>query len=123
MEDRNETAARVAQMLAQSETAVDQAYSALAGFAASLPEFQTNARLSAVYGHELFDMLTRAQSKIVEARGEVVQAHNRLAALQRKLRIDVVATGPVDKPDPGQEPGGPIRPTGVEPFLSMARAA
>ncbi len=84
-----------------------------------LPELQKAAGLSPVYGHELFGMISRSQSSIVAARGDLVDAHNRLSAIQRKLGIEVVATGPVDKPDPGQETP---KPTGYQPTPIYAQA-
>lgn len=111
MESRNEAALRVSHLLARSEGAIDGAYKALAELAANLPELQRSAGLSAVYGHELFGMVNRSQASIVVARDDIVAAHNRLYALKRKLGIEVVATGPVDKPDPWTEPGGPKVPT------------
>ncbi len=119
MESRNEAALRLSHTLSKSENAVDAAYRALGEFSMQLPELQKAAGLSPVYGHEVFGMISRSQAAIVAARGDLVEAHNRFSAIQRKLGIEVVATGPINKPDPGEETP---KPTGrdVTPIYSRA---
>lgn len=100
MEHRTEAALRTLGLLQKSEAAIDAAYRAVAQLSLALPDLQKDAGLSPVYGHELFGTVAASQTAIVAARSEMVAAHNRLYAIERKLGLSITAAGPLDKPDP-----------------------
>lgn len=91
-----------------AETAIDQALTETAFLAAALPSARAEAYLSAVTGQRVFDGAAASISALAEARSHLVQTHTALAALARKLGLDTLAIGPLDKP--GDQPpigGGP----------------
>ena len=99
----------LAARLYAAETAIDRALSETAFLAAALPTARAEAYLSAVTGQRAFDGAAASISALAEARSHLVQTHTTLAALARKLGLDTLAVGPLDKP--GEQPpvGGPAR--------------
>lgn len=103
----------LAARLYTAEAAIDRALAEAAAFAAALPDARAEAWLSAVTGQRAFSGAAAAISALAEARGHLVQTHNTLAALARKLGLEALAAGPVDKP--GDTPpvgGGGVCPEG-----------
>lgn len=96
----------LAARLYAAETAIDLALARTATLAAALPEARADARLSAVTGQRAFDGVTGAVSALSNARAQLVGAHQTLAALARKLGLDVLAVGPIDKPEDTPPIGG-----------------
>lgn len=98
-------AAEVAGRLYAAEAAIDAALSATATLAALLPAARADAYLSAVTGQRAFDGTAASIGALAAARSHLVDTHNTLAALARRMGLDTVAMGPMDKPyDP--EPSG-----------------
>lgn len=103
-----------------AEAAIDQALAETAFLAAALPAARADAFLSAVAGQKVFDGAAASISSLAEARSHLVQTHTALAALARKLGLDVLAVGPLDKP--GEQPpiggggggGGGVRPADAD---------
>lgn len=95
-----------------AEAAIDQALAETAFLAAALPAARADAFLSAVAGQKVFDGAAASISSLAEARSHLVQTHTALAALARKLGLDILAVGPLDKP--GEQPpiggGGGVNP-------------
>lgn len=103
----------LAARLYTAEAAVDRAIGEAASLAAALPDARAGAWLSAVAGQRAFTGAAAAISALAEARGHLVQTHNTLAALARKMGLEALAVGPVDKP--GDTPpvgGGGVCPKG-----------
>ena len=103
----------LAARLYAAEAAIDQAMAETAALAAALPRARSEAWLSAVTGQRAFSGAAATISALAEARGHLVQTHNTLAALARKLGLEALAVGPVDKP--GDTPpvgGGGVCPAG-----------
>ena len=82
-----------------AESAIDAALTATATLAAMLPAARTEAYLSAVTGQRAFDGAAASISALAQARSHLVTTHTTLAALARKLGLDVLAVGPMDKPE------------------------
>lgn len=102
----------LATRLYAAEAAIDQALSETAFLAAALPSARADAYLSAVTGQRAFDGAAASISALAEARSHLIQTHNTLAAVARKLGLDTLAIGPLDKP--GEQPpvgGGGVRPS------------
>lgn len=85
--------------LQAAEAAVDHALIETAVLAAALPEARMRAGLSGVTGQAAFDDLAAALSALTQARARLVGAHRTLSALARRMGLDNLAAGPVDKPD------------------------
>jgi hypothetical protein len=112
----------LAARLYAAEVAIDQALIETATLAAALPAARSEAWLSAVTGQRAFDGAAGAIAALAQARANIVQTHNTLTALARKLGLDTLAVGPLDKP--GDTPpigGGETAPDMVNKILpSMA---
>lgn len=106
----------LAARLYAAEAAIDQALSETAFLAAALPSARADAYLSAVTGQRAFDGAAASISALAEARSHLVQTHTTLAALARKLGLDTLAVGPLDKP--GDQP--PLGGGGREIPLAIA---
>lgn len=96
----------VAARLYAAETAIDLALAETATLAALLPTARAEAYLSAVTGQRAFDGAAGAISALSAARSRMGQTHAALAALARKLGLDTLAVGPVDKPGDTPPIGG-----------------
>lgn len=82
-----------------TETAIDAALAEAAGLVAMLPAARAEAYLSAVTGQRAFDGAAAAISALTQARAHMVDTHNTLSALARKLGLETFAMGPLDKPE------------------------
>lgn len=96
----------VAERLYRAEISIDRALGDVADFIAILPRARSDAALAATTGQRAFDGAAGAVVALTRARGDLVSAHEVLGALARKMRIDVTATGPIDKPDDDPPIGG-----------------
>ncbi len=96
----------LAARLYAAESAIDQALIETATLAAALPAARADAWLSAVTGQRAFAGTAGAISALSDARAHIVQTHNTLTALARKLGLDALAVGPLDKPGDGPPIGG-----------------
>lgn len=96
----------LAARLYAAESAIDQALIETATLAAALPAARADAWLSAVTGQRAFAGAAAAISALSDARAHIVQTHNTLTAIARKLGLDSLAVGPVDKPGDGPPIGG-----------------
>lgn len=91
-----------------AEAAIDAALSETAQLAAMLPAARAEAYLSAVTGQKAFDGAAGAIGALAQARSHIVETHNTLAALARKLGLDILAVGPLDKPEDPVPIGGGV---------------
>ncbi|HYD27440.1 hypothetical protein [Brevundimonas sp.] len=96
----------LAARLYSAEAAIDRAMAETAALTAALPAARADAWLSAVTGQRAFSGAAAAIGALTEARGHLVQTHNTLAALARKLGLEALALGPVDKPGDTPPIGG-----------------
>lgn len=96
----------LATRLYAAESAIDHAMAETAAFAAALPEARADARLSTVTGQRAFSGAAATIGALADARGHLVQTHQTLAALARKLGLHALAGGPLDKPGDTPPIGG-----------------
>ena len=96
----------LAAQLFAAEAALDIALRETATLAAMLPQARSDAYLSAVTGQKAFEGAAATLSFLTQARGHIVDTHNRLAAIARSLKLETLAVGPVDKPDDDPPVGG-----------------
>lgn len=89
----------LANRLYAAENAIDSALTEAGALMSMLPSARTTLWLSAVTGQRIFDDAAASIQALAQARGHMVSAHNTLAALARRLGLEVLATGPVDKPE------------------------
>jgi len=98
----------ISRRLHTSESSLDTALHEMARLAALLPRARSQAGLSAVTGQRAFDGTAAAIGALTEARAHLVRTHVTLAAVARRLGLDTVAAGPLDKPDDRPPVGGNI---------------
>jgi len=119
----------LAARLYAAESAIDQALIETASLAAALPAARSDAWLSAVSGQGAFTGTAGAISALSDARGHIIQTHKTLTALARKLGLETLAVGPVDKPGDGEPigggggDGGGVVPDMVNKLLPLAHQA
>jgi len=101
----------IAGRLFAAEAAIDLALAETAGLIAMLPAARADLFLSAVTGQRAFDGAAASVAALTQARSHIVATHGSLAAVARKLGLDDLAVGPVDKPE--DRP-----PRGVEPQVT-----
>lgn len=89
----------LAARLYAAETAIDRALTETAALASILPAARADACLSAVTGQRAFDGAAASIGALAAARSHLVQTHATLAALARRLGLETLAIGPLDKPD------------------------
>jgi len=100
---------RLAERLWSAEQAVDAALGETAALMALLPQARREAALAATVAQPAFRAAADSVAALAKARGDLVEAHRTLAALARRLGLDALAAGPMDKPKddrPGPGYGG-----------------
>jgi hypothetical protein len=109
MEDdmsRRTIGAALAARLQTAEAAIDQALGAAAALAADLPAARTAASLAATVGQDAFDEAAACIGDLAEARSHIVRTHRALAAVARRLGLDDLSVGQLDKPGDRPPVGG-----------------
>lgn len=96
----------LADRLYAAESAIDRALIETATLAAALPAARSEAWLSAVTGQRAFEGAAATITALAQARAHIVQTHNTLSALARRLGLPALAVGPLDKPGDGPPIGG-----------------
>lgn len=96
----------LAARLFAAESSIDRALIETASLAAALPAARADAWLSAVTGQRAFDGAAATITALAQARSHIVQTHNTLTALARKLGLESLAVGPLDKPGDSPPIGG-----------------
>lgn len=96
----------LAARLYAAETAIDRALVESATLAAMLPAARADALLSAGTGQRAFDGTAATISALSSARSHMVSTHAALAAVARRLGLDSLAIGPLDKPGDRPPVGG-----------------
>lgn len=89
-----------------AETAIDRALIETTTLAAALPAARSEAWLSAVTGQRAFEGAAAAITALAQARAHIVRTHHTLTALARKLGLEALAVGPLDKPGDDRPVGG-----------------
>ena len=93
-----------------AEAAIDQAMADTAALAAALPAARLDAGLAAAAGHSAFDDVAASLCALSAARSHMVRTHQALAALARRLGLDILAVGQLDKPGDRPPTGGGVEP-------------
>ncbi|MFN4296029.1 MAG: hypothetical protein ACK4FB_04245 [Brevundimonas sp.] len=82
-----------------AEAALDHALIEVATLAAALPEARMRAGVSGATGQAAFEDLAACLSALTQARGRLGGGHRTLAALARRMGLETLAAGPMDKPE------------------------
>ena len=110
------TAARgVASSLRTSESSIDAALLNNFKLAANMIEARSAAKLSALYGQEALEEVTRASAALVDARRLTVEAHKKLAEVQHDIGLSTRMIG-----DDGEKPRMPGSTGAFDPLRVVA---
>lgn len=99
---------RLSERLHRAEAALDHALAEVAGLTAALPGARNEALLSATTGQKAFTGAAACVASLTEARAHLIETHKTLGALARRLGLEAVAIGPLDKPEDDTPVGGGI---------------
>jgi len=108
MTTRHAVGEALAGRLFAAEAAIDLALAETASLMAMLPTARSDLYLSAVTGQRAFVGAAASINALTLARSHIVDTHNNLAAVARRLGLDTLAVGPIDKPE--DRPTRGIRP-------------
>lgn len=100
LKQRRDAAQKLARRLFETEQAIDEAISKMADLTGYMPIARTNANLSAVVGQEAITQAAETLSALVEARGQLVATHNRLAKTRDEIGLQAMAMGSDDMKPP-----------------------
>jgi hypothetical protein len=89
----------LASRLYAAEAAIDAAVVETAALMSELPLARADLWLSAVSGQRAFDEAAASVGALAQARGHLVATHRTLAAVARRIGLDDLAVGPLDKPE------------------------
>ncbi len=96
---RRNAARQLASRLFETESAIDEAISKMADLAGYMPIARVDANLSAVVGQDALSQAALALSALINARGQIVETHNRLADTRDQIGLRETALGGgADKP-------------------------
>jgi hypothetical protein len=101
--DKLEVMRTVVDDLHATERSIDDAITQSTDFIATLIQSRRDVNLSAVVGAEAQSKMMEAVAALGAARDAVMAAHADLSKVQRRVGLGHVATGPLDKPEEGEE--------------------
>jgi hypothetical protein len=95
---RRDAATKVAHSLFAAEEAIDAALARAAELNGALVTARSDAQLSAVVGHEAFEVAAAAFAALAKARSEIVETHRRLSETQVQIGLRTMSWGETEKP-------------------------
>lgn len=95
-----DTVQGVAENLFQTEAAIDQAMTSIAGFAQGLPSASHNLGFATTRGQQVYERLAEAMVAQSQARARIVEVHGLLADLKSDSIVRTVAIGGGTKDTP-----------------------
>ena len=101
---RRDAAMKVAQSLFAAEDAIDEALARVAALNGTLVMARSDAQLSAIVGHDAFEVAAAAFAALAIARGEIVETHKRLSETKIQVGLRAVAIGDQGKPPEASAP-------------------
>jgi len=93
LKERREAAQKVADRLFAVENAIDVAIAMAAELNAAMPVARTDARLSAVVGHDAMKSAAASFASLIKARQKMVEAHHQLDATKDQIGLRVLGVG------------------------------
>jgi hypothetical protein len=93
LKNRKEAAQQLANRLFETEGAIDEAITKMADLAGYMPVARNTAKLSAVVGQEVIVQAAQTLAALVEARGQIVETHHKLAITRDQIGLREMAVG------------------------------
>ncbi|MEA2998758.1 MAG: hypothetical protein QOK17_591 [Sphingomonadales bacterium] len=98
LKKRRDAAMKVADRLFAVEEAIDLALARAAELNHTMVTARTEAELSAIVGHDAFEVAAATFAALARARGEIVETHKRLSDAQVQIGLRTVSFGDLGKP-------------------------
>lgn len=93
LKKRKEAAQQLANRLFETEGAIDDAITKMAELAGYMPVARSSANLSAVVGQDAIAQAAQTLAVLVEARGQIVETHHKLANAKDRIGLREMAMG------------------------------
>ena len=93
LRQRREAAQQVADRLFAAEKAIDAALTCAAELNATMPVARTDANLAATVGQDALERAAEAFASLVQARRQIVEAHQRLDETKTRIGLRTIAIG------------------------------
>jgi hypothetical protein len=93
LKDRRTAAIKVAESLIAAENAIDNALARAAELNGNMVTARSEANLSAVVGHDAFEMCAAAYASLARARCDIVETHKRLGETRIQIGLRTVNIG------------------------------
>jgi hypothetical protein len=95
---RRDAAMKVAESLFAAEDAIDAALARAAELNAAIVTARKDANLSAMVGHDAFEMAASAFAALARARCDIIESHKRLDEAKVQIGLRVMSVGELGKP-------------------------
>jgi hypothetical protein len=95
---RRDAAMKVAESLFAAEDAIDAALARAAELNAAIVTARKDANLSAMVGHDAFEMAASAFAALARARCDIIESHKRLDVAKDQIGLRVMSVGELGKP-------------------------
>lgn len=105
LNDRRTAAIKVAESLLAAEEAIDAALARAAELNGTMVTARTDANLSALVGHDAFELSVAAFAALARARCDIVATHKRLSETKIQVGLRTVAIGDLPPKEPEGERG------------------
>lgn len=93
LKNRKEAAQQLANRLFETEGAIDDAITKMAELAGYMPIARNTANLSAVVGQDAIAQAAQTLAALVDARGQIVETHHKLANARDQIGLREMAVG------------------------------
>jgi hypothetical protein len=93
LKDRRNAAIKVAESLWAAEEAIDAALARAAELNGNMVTARADANLSALVGHDAFEVSAAAFAALARARSDIVETHRRLSAAKIQIGLRTVSMG------------------------------
>jgi len=90
---RRDAAMKVAQSLFAAEDAIDAALARAAELNAAIVTARSDANLSAIVGHDAFELTASAFAALARARCDIIESHKRLDEAKTQIGLRVMSVG------------------------------
>ena len=100
LNQRLNAAREIADQLFAAERAIDDAVAQVAALTACMPRARMEANIAATVGHAALERSASTMAALIQARGEIIAAHEALAEAKDQIGLRTVAVGGMYKGPP-----------------------
>lgn len=99
LNDRRSAAIKIAESLFAAEKAIDNALARAAELNGTMVTARSEAKLSAVFGQDAFEVSAAAFAALARARCDIVETHRRLSEAKIQVGLRTLAIGETKPPE------------------------